>query len=76
MVRRSGAPKGSGKDGLRSKALRRLKGWGAKAYEAFLGLPVPVVLVVLWLTGAVLLGAGILALYLYGSALVRMLLGP
>jgi hypothetical protein len=34
-------------------------------YERFLGLPVAVVLGVLWLVGAVLVGACTLALYLY-----------
>jgi hypothetical protein len=34
-----------------------------RAYERFLELPVPVVLVVLWLIGAVLLGTVIVAAY-------------
>jgi hypothetical protein len=62
------------------EAPARLKGWAIKAREGLLGfllgLPVPVVLVVLWLAGVALLGAGVLTLYLYGSALARMLLGP
>lgn len=75
-VRRSDAPNGSGRGGWHSKALGRLRGWARTTYERFLGLPVLAVLAVLWLTGVVLLGAGVLALYLYGSALARMLLGP
>jgi hypothetical protein len=39
-------------------------------YERFLGLPVAVVLGVLWLVGAVLLRVCALALYLYVSLLV------
>jgi hypothetical protein len=45
------------------------------AYEGFLELPVPVVLVVLWILGLVVIGSLVLALYLYGFELVRMLLG-
>jgi hypothetical protein len=41
-----------------------------RAYERFLELPVPLVLVVLWLTGVMLLGACALALYLFVSLLV------
>jgi hypothetical protein len=37
---------------------------------------VPVVLAVLWLAGLLLLGAGVVMLYIYGSTLARMLLGP
>jgi hypothetical protein len=47
-----------------------------RAYERFLELPVFVVLAVLWLMGAVLLSACALGIFLYASALVRMLLGP
>ena len=36
-----------------------------RAYEWFLELPVPVVLVVLWLAGATLVGLGAAALYVY-----------
>jgi hypothetical protein len=35
----------------------------AEAYGKFLGLPVPVVLVVLWLIGAVILGTVLVAAY-------------
>jgi hypothetical protein len=35
-----------------------------RAYERFLELPVPVVLMVLWFAGLALLGLGALALYL------------
>ena len=41
----------------RGAAMSRKKGRIERAYERFLELPVPVVLVVLWLAGAVLLGA-------------------
>jgi len=41
-----------------------------RAYERFLELPVPLVLVVLWLAGAMLMGACALALYLFVSLLV------
>ena len=44
-------------------------------YARFVELPVPVVLVVLWLVGVTLLSTCVLALYLYTLALVRMLLG-
>jgi hypothetical protein len=47
----------------------------AQIYAGFLELPAPVVLGVLWLVGVALLGTGVLALYLYAVALVRMLLG-
>jgi hypothetical protein len=47
----------------------------AQIYARFVELPVPVVLVVLWLVGVVLLSTGVLVLYLFASALVRMLLG-
>ena len=43
-----------------------------RLYEWFLELPVPVVLVVLWVGGAALLGALALALYLYVSLLARV----
>lgn len=51
------------------------KGWIQRAYEKLLELPVPVVLIILWLAGFTVLGLCALALYLYGSALVRMVLG-
>jgi hypothetical protein len=47
----------------------------ARIYAWFVELPAPVVLGALWLVGAVLLSTGVLALYLFASALVRMLLG-
>jgi hypothetical protein len=47
-----------------------------KVYERFLELPRPVVLAGMYLVGAMFIGACVLAFYLYGSALVRMLLGP
>jgi hypothetical protein len=43
-----------------------------RTYEQFLQLAVPLVLVVLWLTGLTLLVACALALYLYVSLLVQM----
>jgi hypothetical protein len=46
-----------------------------RAYGRFYELPVPVALALMWLVGAVLLGSGALALYLYVWALVRMVLG-
>jgi hypothetical protein len=36
-----------------------------RLYDSFLDLPVPVVLVLLWLAGVVLLGLCAVALYLY-----------
>ncbi len=53
----------------------REKNWLVGAYEGFYELPVAVVLALMWVGGAVLLGSGALALYLYVSALVRMVLG-
>jgi hypothetical protein len=47
----------------------------AQIYARFVELPVPVVLIALWLVGVILLSTGVLALYLYASALVRMLVG-
>ena len=46
-----------------------------RAYERFLELPVVVVLAVLWLLGGAIIGSCLLAIYLYGLALVRILLG-
>ena len=46
-----------------------------RAYERFLGLPVLVVLAVLWVAGAALLGSGALALYMVGSVLLRAVVG-
>ena len=43
-----------------------------RAYEGFLELPVPVVLAVLWVAGAVLEGLCIAALYAVGLGLVRL----
>ena len=42
----------------------------AGAYGRFLELPVPAVLAVLWLLGALLLGAGVAAAYLAGVGLL------
>jgi hypothetical protein len=46
--------------------------WGlaARAYERFLGMPVWVVLGVVWVGGAALLGSCALALYVVGSLVV------
>ncbi len=52
------------------------KSWIVEAYERLHELPVPVILALLWLVGVVLLSLCTLVLYLYGSALVQMLLGP
>ena len=41
-------------------------------YEQFLELPVPVVLAVMWVVGAVLEGALVVALYWYGLVLVQL----
>jgi hypothetical protein len=57
------------------KALFKAR-WIEQAYRRFLELPIVVVLVVLWLAGVAVLGIFVLAIYLYGSALMRMLLGP
>jgi len=45
-----------------------------RAYQRFWELPVPVVLVILWLAGAALVGLCVLALYL-SWLLVRALVG-
>jgi hypothetical protein len=45
------------------------------AYEGFLELPPAVVLLVLWVAGAVLLGSCALVLYMAGSVVVRSLAG-
>ena len=47
----------------------------ARAYEGFLGLPVLVVLAVMWAAGAVLLGSCALAVYVVGSVLLRTVVG-
>jgi hypothetical protein len=47
-----------------------------RTYERFLMLPTPVLLLVMWVVGMVLLGWCVLGIYLYVSALVRMLVGP
>ena len=44
-------------------------------YQRFLGLPVLLVLVVLWFAGLAILGSLGLVLYLYGALLVRVLTG-
>jgi hypothetical protein len=53
----------------------RLKQAVEQAYKRFLELPVPLVLVVLWFAGLIILGFIGLALYLYGMLLVRVLAG-
>ncbi len=53
----------------------RLKRAMEQAYQRFLELPVPLVLVVLWFAGLVILGSLGLVLYLYGALLVRVLTG-
>ena len=47
----------------------------ARAYERFLGLPVVVVLAVMWVAGATLLGSLALALYIVSSVLLRAVIG-
>jgi hypothetical protein len=44
-------------------------------YEEFLGLPVPMVLTVLWLGGMALLGSCVLALYALAMLLAQVLTG-
>ena len=44
-------------------------------YEGFLGLPVPVVLTVLWLGGLTLLGSCVLALYALATLLAQVVTG-
>ena len=46
-----------------------------RAHGGFLELPVPVVLAVLWVAGAALEVAGVVALYGVGSVLVRLAVG-
>ena len=53
----------------------RIKNAIARAYERFLELPVPLVLVALWFAGLAILGSLGLVLYLYGALLVRVLTG-
>ena len=52
-----------------------LNGLEGRTYERFLGLPVAVVVAVLWLVGAVLAGTCALVVYLGGVVLVRTLAG-
>jgi hypothetical protein len=47
-----------------------------RAYDRFLQLPRPVILLVMWVVGLVLLGSCVLVIYLYVSALVQMLVRP
>ena len=47
----------------------------ASAYEGFLELPPVVVVLVMWVAGAVLLGSCALVLYWVGSVVVRSLAG-
>jgi hypothetical protein len=44
-------------------------------YEGFLGLPVPVVLTVLWLGGMALLGSWVLALFALATLLAQVVTG-
>ena len=44
-------------------------------YEGFLGLPVPVVLTVLWFGGVALLGSCVLALYALATLLAQVVTG-
>jgi hypothetical protein len=52
-----------------------LNGLEGRTYERFLGLPVAVVVAVLWLVGAVLIDTSVLVVYLGGLVLVRTLAG-
>ena len=53
----------------------RIKHAIGQAYERFLELPVPLVLVVLWFVGLAVLGSLGLVLYVDGASLVRVLTG-
>ena len=53
----------------------RIKHAIERAYERFLELPVPLVLVVLWFAGLAIVGSLGLVLYLYGASLVQVLTG-
>lgn len=53
----------------------RIKRAIERADQRFLELPVPLVLVVLWFAGLVILGSLGLVVYLYGALLVRVLTG-
>jgi hypothetical protein len=46
-----------------------------RAYEGFLGMPVPVVLAALWAAGAAMLASGALVLVWAGWALARLAAG-
>ena len=46
-----------------------------RTFERLLGLPVAVVVAVLWLVGAVLIATSVLVVYLGGLVLVRTLAG-
>jgi hypothetical protein len=52
-----------------------LNGREGRRYERFLGLPIVVVVAVLWLVGAMLVGMGVLVLYLGRLVLVQTLAG-
>ena len=52
-----------------------LNGLEGRTYERFLGLPVAVVVAVLWLVGAVLAGMSVLVVYLGVLVLVQTLAG-
>jgi hypothetical protein len=52
-----------------------LNGQEGRTYERFLELPVAVVVAVLWLVGAMLVGMGVLVLYLGRLVLVQTLAG-
>ena len=52
-----------------------MNGQEGRTYKRLLGLPVAVVVTVLWLVGAVIEGTGVLVVYLGGLLLVRTLAG-
>jgi hypothetical protein len=48
---------------------------GGRPFERLLGLPVGVVVALLWVVGVLVIGTGVLVVYLGGLVLVRTLAG-
>lgn len=59
-------------DGLRSEGGRIQESYVSRSYESFLNLPVPVVLLAMWLLGATLMGLGGLVAFLYVTRVVAL----